>query len=101
MLKDFFEFLEEYNVTGLGVAFVMGVATDTLVKSFVNNILMPLLNPLFVTDSWRDAVWHIGPFYIGFGAFLADFIHFLLLAFVVFLVVRHVIKGQKTPLKKK
>jgi large conductance mechanosensitive channel len=95
MLKDFFAFLEEYNVTGLGVAFIMGVATDTLVKSFVNNIIMPLLNPLFVTDSWRDAVWSVGPFEIGLGAFSADLLHFILLAFVVFLVVRRVLMHSK------
>ena len=94
MLKDFLEFLEEYNVTGLGVAFVMGVATDALLKSFVNNIIMPLLNPLVIADSWRDAVWSVGPFEIGVGAFSADVLHFLLLAFIVFLVVRRVLRTK-------
>ena len=100
LVKDFFAFLKEYNVVALAIAFVMGTSTDTLVKSLVNNLFMPLLGPLFVADSWRDSVWNIGPFHFGFGAFFADFLHFILLAFIVFLFVRHIMKLDKIPGKK-
>ena len=99
-LKDFFTFLKEYNVMALAIAFVMGTSTDALVKSTVNNLVMPLLGPLFVADSWRDSIWNIGPFHIGLGAFFADLLHFIILAFIIFLFVRHVMKLDKFPGKK-
>ncbi len=41
--EDFRAFLKEYKVLTVAVAFVMGAAVNDLVKSFVNNIFMPLL----------------------------------------------------------
>jgi large-conductance mechanosensitive channel len=43
LIAEFKEFLEVYKVTGLAVAFIMGVAATALVKSLVDNIIMPLI----------------------------------------------------------
>jgi large conductance mechanosensitive channel len=45
MMSEFKQFLKEYKVMGLAIAFIMGVAATTLVQSLVNNIIMPLITP--------------------------------------------------------
>lgn len=99
ILKDFFGFLKEYKVLTLAIAFVMGTASDTLVKSLVNNLIMPFFNPLLAT-SWRESMLVLGPFQFGLGAFVADLLHFLILAFVIFFVVKRLMKLEKIPGKK-
>ncbi len=98
ILKEFFGFLKEYNVIAIAIAFVMGTATDTFIKSFVNNLIMPFFDPL-LTTTWRESLWTIGPFRFGIGAFVADLLSFLILAFVIFLVVKRVMKLAQVPKK--
>lgn len=99
LLKDFLTFLKEYKVAALAIAFVMGTATDTLVKSIVNNLIMPFFNPLLNTG-WRESVVAIGPFEFGLGAFIGDALHFMILAFVIFVVVKRIMKLEIVPGKK-
>lgn len=95
LIKEFAAFLKEYKIIGLAVGFVMGTATDTLVKSLVNNLIMPFAEPLFVADSWREGVWIIGPFEFGVGAFFADALRFVILALVIFFVIKKLLKIKK------
>jgi large conductance mechanosensitive channel len=88
IVREFLEFLQEYKVTGLLVAFTVGAATNDMVKSFVNNIIMALLNPLLPGQAWTEAVWTLGPVKLGVGAFSASLLNFLIIALVVFLLVR-------------
>lgn len=43
--SEFKEFLKEYKVVPLAIAFVMGVAATALIQSVVNNLIMPLITP--------------------------------------------------------
>ncbi|TAL58275.1 MAG: large conductance mechanosensitive channel protein MscL, partial [Nanoarchaeota archaeon] len=43
ILNEFREFLEEYKVVGLAVAFIIGTAATALIQSIVNNIIMPIV----------------------------------------------------------
>jgi len=61
MLKDFLAFIKEYNVVGIAIAFVMGAASNSLAKSLVDDIVMPLLNPLLSGIAWQEAVLQIWP----------------------------------------
>lgn len=99
MVKDFFHFLKEYNIAALAMAFVMGVASDSLVKSFVNNIVMPLIDPL-TRRGWEESTLNLGPIALKWGAFFSEFLHFLILAFVVFLVAKKMLKMEQAPGKK-
>lgn len=96
MSKDFFDFLKEYNVINLAIAFVMGAASNTLVKSLVNDIFMPLIDPLLSGISWRDAVLSLGPINLRWGSFLGELLNFLILALVIFIIVKKIIKYDKT-----
>ena len=93
--QDFQDFLKEYKVLTVAVAFVMGAAVNDLVKSFVNNIFMPFFNPLIPNGTWETATFALGPITIGWGAFTASFLNFFILAFVVFVLVKKLLSKPK------
>jgi large conductance mechanosensitive channel len=93
MIKEFLAFLREYKIVGLALAFVMGTASTALVKSLVDNIIMPLVTPF--VPNWKEAVLNMGPFAIKWGAFMAELINFVILAFVVFIIVKKILREEK------
>lgn len=95
MMKEFLDFLKEYKVVALAIGFVMGLASTTLVKSLVNNIIMPLISPLIPGGTWQTAILTIWKFEIGWGAFIGEVINFITLALVIFLIVKFFIKEAK------
>lgn len=95
IIEEFKEFIKEYKIVGLAVAFIMGLATNDLVKSLVNDIIMPLINPLISSGEWQTATFEVGPAILGVGPFLAALLNFIILAFVVFVVVKKVIGDEK------
>jgi len=99
ILSEFSDFLKEYKVVGLAVAFIMGAAVNDLVKSLVNNIIMPLIEPLLPAGGWQTATAAIGPFSFGWGAFLAAFINFVIIALVVFMIAKKVLGEEKVTQK--
>ncbi|MCD1294384.1 large conductance mechanosensitive channel protein MscL [Methanocella sp. CWC-04] len=99
IIKEFKEFLEEYKVIGLAVAFIIGAAATALVQSLVNDIIMPLITPFVPGGEWQTATLAIGPFVIKWGSFLSSLINFLILAFVVFLIAKWVLKEEKVTKK--
>jgi len=93
MIKEFLAFLREYKIVGLALAFVMGTASTALVKSLVDNIIMPLVTPF--VPNWKEAVLDMGPFAIKWGAFMAELINFVILAFVVFIIVKKILREER------
>lgn len=99
MIDEFKKFLEEYKVMGLAVAFIIGAALTSLVQSLVNDIIMPILSPILsATGEWKEAVFQIGPITLKWGSFLSALINFVIIAFVIFLMVKFI---MKTPTDKK
>ena len=99
MIKEFMEFLYEYKVIGLAIAFIIGVAATALIQSMVNNILMPIITFFIPGGSWQTATVSIGPIVISWGKFLADLIYFIIVALVVFLIAKKVLKEDKVAKK--
>ena len=99
MMSEFKDFLYEYKVIGLAVAFIMGIASTALVKSLVDNIIMPVVAVLIPSGQWQTATFAIGPVIIGWGAFVAELINFVIIALVVFLIVKKVMKEEKVTKK--
>jgi large conductance mechanosensitive channel len=97
--SEFSDFLKEYKVVGLAVAFIMGAAVNDLVKSLVDNVIMPLINPLLPAGDWQSSTLSLGPFDLAIGAFLSSFIYFLIIAIVVFMIAKKVL-GEKKVSKK-
>ena len=65
IVQEFKEFLKEYKVIGLGVAVIMGLAANTLIKSLVDNVIMPIITIFIPGGAWQTAVWNIGPVVIS------------------------------------
>ncbi len=97
--KEFIVFIKEYKVASLAVAFVIGQASTALINSFVKDILLPFAAPLMSAETWREAVITIGPVTISYGSFLAELINFIILALIIFIVVKKVIKIEKEETK--
>lgn len=99
VLDEFKLFLDEYKITGLAIAFIIGSAASTFVKSLVDNIIMPLVTPFIPGGGWETAKAIIGPFVIGWGPFLAAAINFLIIAVVVFLISKWLLREEKVTKK--
>jgi large conductance mechanosensitive channel len=99
IVQEFRDFLKEYKVMGLAIAFVMGAAVTSLVSSLVSNIIMPLVNPLIQGGGWQTATVAIGPFNIGWGPFLAALLNFLIIAWAVFIMVKFAMGESKVTKK--
>ena len=98
-VHEFKDFLTEYKVIGLAIAFIMGAAITDLVKSLVNNVIMPVLTFFIPGGEWQTATFSLGPIVVGWGAFLAALINFLIIALVVFMIAKAVLKEEKVTKK--
>lgn len=87
-------FLKEYKVVSFAIAFIMGSASTALVNSLVKDIIMPILSSLLSSESWRTASIQIGNAKLTYGSFLAELINFLILALIVFIVTKKILKME-------
>jgi large conductance mechanosensitive channel len=113
MLKDFKAFIERGNLLQLAVAFIMGVAFAAVVTSLVNDIIMPVVGyalggldftSLFAVIKEGDPA---GPYNtvaqakaagavtINYGIFINTIIVFIIIALVLFFIVKAYMKTQK------
>ena len=99
LLKEFMEFLKEYKVVGLAVAFIMAVASTALVTALVNDILMPLITPFIPGGEWKSAKLLLGPFAFAWGDLMSVVINFIAIAFVVFMIAKFMLKEEKVTKK--
>ncbi len=107
MLQEFKAFIAKGNVLDLAVAVIIGAAFATIVSSLTDDVIMPIVGAIFggadfssyfillkapegYTGSMSDyaALKEAGAAMIGYGAFITAVINFLILAFVIFLLVR-------------
>ena len=94
-MQEFKEFLDEYKVMGLATAFIIGIAATVLIQALVNDIIMPIVNPFIPGGAWQTATFALGPIVISWGHFLSAVINFVVIAFVVFMIAKFVIKEEK------
>ncbi|PKL60654.1 MAG: large conductance mechanosensitive channel protein MscL [Methanomicrobiales archaeon HGW-Methanomicrobiales-4] len=99
LLSDFLEFLKEYKVVALAVAFIIGVAATALVKSLVDNIIMPFVGVLVPSGDWKAATFALGPVKLGIGPFFSECINFIVIALVVFMIAKMVMHEDKVEKK--
>jgi large conductance mechanosensitive channel len=87
-VKEFRDFINRGNLVELAVAFVLGVAFAALVASFVNDIVMQIVAAIFGEPDFSSLTFDLGDSVIRYGAFLTQLINFLIIAFVLFLIVK-------------
>jgi len=98
-ISEFKDFLNEYKVMGLAVAFIMGAAVTALVQSLVNDIIMPFIGVFIQGGEWATATFALGPVIIKWGSFVAALINFIIIALVVFMIAKVVLKEEKVSKK--
>ena len=101
MLKEFKEFALKGNLLDIAIGFVMGAAFKSVVTAFTGGIVSPMIGLLFNTD-FKELKWIVkngianvegkieGEIAILYGTFLTAVIDFIIVAFVMFLIVKGV-----------
>jgi large conductance mechanosensitive channel len=88
MIRDFKEFALKGNLLELAVAFVLGVAFAAVVTSLVDDVIMQLVAPIVGKPDFSDLTFSIGDGVIRYGSFLTALVTFLIIAWVLFLIVK-------------
>ena len=87
--NEFKEFIQNYKVMGLAVAFILGVYLGLLVQSLVSDLIMPVIGlALPGIDNLSTMSISVGTQEFGIGSFLVALITFIIVAFVIFLLVK-------------
>ena len=106
MFKEFKDFAMKGNLVDIAVAFVMGAAFNKVVASFTGGIVSPLIGLIFNTD-FKDLKYVIndgvvdeagniaGEVAILYGDFMTNVIDFIIVAFVMFMVIKGINKMKK------
>jgi large conductance mechanosensitive channel len=115
MLSEFKNFIAKGNVLDLAVAVIIGAAFATITKSLTDDIIMPVVGAIFGGLDFASYFTVLGPIpdgfhgnpasyadlkaagvpVLGWGSFITVVINFLILAFVIFLIVRSASKMIK------
>ncbi|WP_459524701.1 large conductance mechanosensitive channel protein MscL [Leuconostoc lactis] len=88
MWKEFKEFAFKGNVVDLAVAVVIGGAFGLIVKSLVNDIIMPLVGILIGGIDVSNLAIKVGTATVAYGLFLQSIINFLIIAAAIFMMVK-------------
>ncbi len=106
MLKEFKDFAMKGNLVDIAVAFVMGVAFNNVVTKFTGGIVSPLVGMIFNTDfaelkyvmkegTVNEAGETVGEIAILYGEFITACLDFIIVAFVMFLLVKGINNMKK------
>ena len=117
MFKEFREFIKRGNVLDLAVAVIIGAAFATIVTSLTDDVIMPVVGWLFGGLDFSSYFIRLGPVpagyagdpnnyaalkeagvpMLGYGQFLTALVNFLILAFIIYRLVRAASRFQRTP----
>jgi large conductance mechanosensitive channel len=87
--NEFKAFLENYKVLGLAVAFIMGLYLGNLIQALVSDLLMPAIGlAIPELENLADYTIQAGKQFFKIGDFVAVLITFIIVAFVIFLIVK-------------
>ena len=115
MLKEFRDFIARGNVLDLAVAVIIGAAFATIAASLTDDIIMPIVGKIFGGLDFSSYFTLLGPIpadyagsptdyaalkkagvpVLGWGQFITVLINFLILAFIIFLIIRSANKMMK------
>ena len=99
MLNEFKKFLLETNALALAVGVIIGAAVGKVVSSLVSDLLMPVIGLLIPGGAWREMAFVLSTKPDGtpanaitYGAFIGSVVDFTIIAFVVFLITKALLK---------
>jgi large conductance mechanosensitive channel len=88
MIQEFRAFIAKGNVLDLAVAVIIGTAFGAIVTSLVNDIIMPLIGVVLGGVDFTSLAITVDEASITYGNFIQAIINFLIVAFVIFMIVR-------------
>lgn len=100
VMSDFMAFLLKQNILSLAIAVVVGTALNSLVKSVVDDFIMPIVGAALPAGEWQKATLDLGPVKFGIGNFASVFLNFLIVAFVAWRLAKIFIKESAAPATK-
>ncbi len=92
-LKEFKEFISKGNVLDLAVGVIIGGAFSSIVTALTDNIIKPILNCIGGAEI-QGKIHLLGDNYIDYGAFLSAIVNFLIMALIIFCIVKAVNKAM-------
>ena len=98
-IEEFRAFIAKGNVLDMAVGVIIGGAFGSVVSGLTDNIIQPLLNCIGGANVQGKIQLFGTENYIDYGAFISAIINFLIMAFVVFLIVKSVNKISETASK--
>ena len=94
-MKEFKEFINKGNVMDMAVGMIIAGAFGSIVTALVDNILMPIVGMLLGGVNFADLSVKVGDAAIGYGAFIQAIVDFLIIALVIFVIVKNINKMKK------
>ena len=101
MFAEFRKFIAKGNVIDLAVAVILGAAFTAIVTSLTNDIIMPLIGVLMGGADFTTMAIQVGDATVAYGLFIQAIINFVLIALVLFFMVRGINKMQEKSKKVK
>lgn len=87
-LAEFKTFIARGNVMDMAVGVIIGGAFSNITTSLINDIVMPVLGIFTSSVSFAELTLNIGPAVVTYGNFIQAVLNFLIMAFVVFCLVK-------------
>ncbi len=101
LLSDFRAFLTKSNALALAVGVIIGAAVGNVVTALVGDILMPIISTVLPSGDWRSSKWVIhGSNAVLYGHFTGIVIDFVIIAFVVFIITKALLRPAAAPATK-
>ena len=97
-IEEFKAFALRGNVMDMAIGVIIGGAFQAIIKSFIDNIVNPLVGVVFQVD-FSSVVIKLGAVDLMIGAFISSIINFILLALVLFIMVKGINKLKKPEVK--
>lgn len=95
MIKEFRDFIMRGNVLDLAVAVVIGGAFNAIIKSLVDDIIMPLVGVILGGLDFTTLAVTVGEANIAYGNFIQAIVNFLIIALALFIVIKSINQMQK------
>ena len=95
MLKEFRDFAMRGNVLDLAVAVIIGGAFGKIVTSLVDDIIMPLVGLAIGGVDFKSLAVTVGSAQVKYGSFIQNVVDFVIIAIVIFLIVRTMNRFKK------
>ena len=95
VIQEFKAFAMKGSLIDMAVGIIIGAAVSSMVGTLVDNILMPIIGVFMGGVNFSDLSITVGDAAIGYGAFIQAIIDFLIIAFVIFMILKAIAKMKE------